>query len=205
MRRNQSSCATGTTTKMSSLKWVPMVWKRFMSNIQALKKGVAQLHATTPKPENGLGSSDMKIVKVPNKILTTPGVPVVIAPPVNFIKNMGALMILKHGAGLAANQVGINQTFFIANFGSEFTVCINPKIIRHGKQILETPEGCLSILDNHGQFIYKMIKRWEVIDVSYYTMDGFYSGNKTLRTFKRFEAKLFQHEMDHMKGVLCNA
>ena len=158
MGENRLNYAADITSKMLKLKPVVMVWKKFILSIEALKKNVMRLRGGIPKPESGPNLDSMKIIAAPNQILITPGERVVIAPPVLFIKKMGDLMIMKHGVGLSANQVGINQTFFVANFEHKFTVCINPKIIQHGNQILETPEGCLSILDQRGRFIYKMKK-----------------------------------------------
>lgn len=154
--------------------------------------------------DNGLNFEDLTLVMAPAKCLRTPGIVVQTAPDEHLIKKMGRLMVNVGGAGLAANQVGINSTFFIAKFDGKLTLCINPKIVNHGKQELETPEGCLSIRDKKGKIIYRPNKRWAVIDVSYSTMDGHYGFKIINCTLKRWEAKLFQHEMDHMEGKLCN-
>jgi len=112
---------------------------------------------------------------------------------------MQLLMGLKNGIGLSANQVGISQSFFIANFKDGFEIVINPEIIMHGKEEIVENEGCLSILDKKGKPIYKPKKRWAVITVSYLSFNGACN-----RTFKRLDARIFQHEMDHLNGKLCH-
>lgn len=103
------------------------------------------------------------------------------------------------GIGLAANQVGISRRFFVAKIGGKFGAFINPVIMNHGKAEEEEPEGCLSILDENGEFIFKPKKRWSVIDVIYW------DEQKRLfkKTLKRLDARIFQHEVDHLDGRLC--
>jgi peptide deformylase len=156
-----------------------------------------QNHTDNPE-ENQL----MDVVLAPDKRLLTPAEPMADRPAASTIVDMWRLLKAKHGAGLAANQVGLPGAFFIARFSFGPAVCINPRIVRHGKELLETHEGCLSVLDGLGQTIFKPKKRWAVVDVEYSTMAGL---NTTIeRTLKRMDARIFQHEMDHMAGRLCH-
>lgn len=108
-------------------------------------------------------------------------------------------MIENNGVGLAANQIGKSERFFVANINGRFGLFVNPKIVSHGKELVEQPEGCLSILGEDGKPTYKPKKRYAVITVHYWDK------NKTLveETLKRLDARIFQHEMDHLDGKLC--
>lgn len=141
----------------------------------------------------------MDIVLHPDKKLRKPTETMTHIPSAEFIEEMRQFMILKRGVGLAANQIGITDSFFIANFSFGFEVCVNPEIIQTGREIMESPEGCLSILDEKGRFIFKPKKRNAVITVTYTAM----SGALLKKTLKRLDAKIFQHEMDHLAGRLC--
>lgn len=141
----------------------------------------------------------MKILTHPNEVLTTPSTLVEAVEMDDLIaqaKEMLKILITpngwSNGVGLAAPQVGINKRFFVIADGSE--IVINPTILRTGKEIVYPREGCLSIPH---KFINK--KRYAVLDAEYM------NGEKKLirRTFKRLEAQIFQHEMDHLDGVLC--
>ncbi len=141
----------------------------------------------------------MNVFKKGSKVLKTccEDVTEVISP--ETIADMKKTMAENHGVGLSANQVGICKRFFVANIGTKFGVFINPEIIGNGKEELEQLEGCLSILGKDGKPIYKPKKRWAVITVTYQDEKG--QGHK--ETLKRFDARIFQHEMDHLNGRLC--
>jgi len=144
---------------------------------------------------------NMNIVKIPDKILFTKLAYVEKPPTQNLIDEMERLMEINIGVGLAASQIGINQAFFVAKLRQGFTVCINPQITDHGREEITEYEGCLSILDAKGNVIRKPKKRWAVIDVIYFPLnprEGLCS-----ETLKRMDARIFQHEMDHLEGRLC--
>ena len=96
------------------------------------------------------------------------------------------------GIGLAAPQVGVNTRIFVIATDSLDVVVINPKIIKvSGGEVME--EGCLSI-----PHLLVDVKRpttiWaEFTDEYNRTMEARLSG---------LEAKVFQHETDHLNGVL---
>lgn len=101
---------------------------------------------------------------------------------------------LKHGnvvVGLAAPQIGINKQMFLA-MGK---VYINPKLYDHAGEI-KAREGCLSLKDDEitETTRSKMVKlRW--FDVSRKLHTGIFEGN---------QAVVIQHELDHLRGVMCN-
>lgn len=121
--------------------------------------------------------------------------------------------ILKNGenaAGLAAPQIGLNKRFFGSKeIGSgEISVFINPRIEKkHGEKIYlklvdekkeETDflEGCLSFPKFFGT-----VKRFLKIDVSWLEIEKDKLMNKK-RTLEGFEAIVWQHESDHLDGIV---
>ena len=93
--------------------------------------------------------------------------------------------------GLAANQCGINYRFFI--FSWKFLrVAINPIIVKHGKEIVISKEGCLSYPLQTAE-----VERFTVIDVEYTNLNG----NKENKTLKSEASFVFQHELDHLNGI----
>jgi peptide deformylase len=142
----------------------------------------------------------MEILQHTEQVLNQPTNEVTDEIDHKILLEMKQVMDKVRGLGLAANQAGINKRFFIAMFPCiGYQVCINPKILRHGKELVESQEGCLSILGEDGKPIYKPKKRWAVIDVEY--KDS--AGRTVKQTLKRLSAKIFQHEIDHLNGKLC--
>lgn len=102
------------------------------------------------------------------------------------------------GVGIAGPQVGIlRRIVAVQRFdknGEPFEVYPNISITKVFGDPVPGPEGCLSVPDRHGE-----IYRWRDIEISY-------SSPKTLRdTAERitgFTAVIFQHECDHLQGIL---
>jgi peptide deformylase len=99
------------------------------------------------------------------------------------------------GIGLAAPQIGVSQRVIIYQLPEEnepVRVIINPKIVsRKGEQI--GPEGCLSIPRLQGE-----VKRAnEVIVKGVDTL-----GRPVRRRARELEARVIQHEVDHLEGIL---
>lgn len=97
------------------------------------------------------------------------------------------------GVGLASTQIGLEERFFVAKNGQKFISVINPKILSQGKRTKKYFEGCLSIPGTWGE-----VKRYTNIKVSYQDEVG-----KTVtRALKGVLAWIFQHELDHLNGIL---
>lgn len=144
---------------------------------------------------------ELTIVEHPNEILTSHNIDAQIEDiSYDLIESMYKLMVDKNGVGLAAPQIGINKKFFIYSIDKSIKnlkIVLNPKIIRHGKDVEYITEGCLSVPGQH-----KQLKRWRVIDVEYTELkEGKILLTKV--TLKGWEAKVFQHEFDHLQGILC--
>jgi peptide deformylase len=104
-------------------------------------------------------------------------------------------MIANHGAGLAAPQVGIPQSFFVIQHGlMEHNIIVNPEWqpAEDSKQY-EAEEGCLSF---PGLFV--KVNRYDKINVQYQYVDG----KVYTDTLDGFAAHVFQHESDHLVGTL---
>ena len=108
------------------------------------------------------------------------------------------------GVGIAGPQVGINRRVVAVQRldkpGEPFQVYPNIRITAVRGEKEEGREGCLSVPGRRG-----MVMRWRDIDISYTLVRA--SGNAvetkdTAETIKGFTAVIFQHECDHLDGVL---
>ncbi len=108
--------------------------------------------------------------------------------------------------GMAAPQVGINQRIFVTEIRRTKTrsekycdlarVFINPKMISKSKRQTILMEGCGSL--DFGR-LFGPVKRPEEITVEAYGLDG----KKFRLTAKGLLAKIIQHEIDHLDGIIC--
>ena len=113
---------------------------------------------------------------------------------VEFVEKMAATMYaIDNGVGLAAPQVGINKRLFIIDFGKGLTVYINPEIISSSPLTSVEEEGCLSLPE-----ITAVVERSVSVEVKYFDMEG----NVIEEELDEFAARAFQHELDHLDGIL---
>lgn len=112
------------------------------------------------------------------------------------INAMERVMDKAGGVGLSANQVGLSDPFFIMKPpGGELQVFVNPQLVSVTKESLTEEEGCLSVPG-----IFVGVERHTGVQVRY--MDLF--GDDVVQNFSGFEARIIQHEMDHLDGVLIS-
>ncbi len=111
----------------------------------------------------------------------------------SLVLDMQETMNAANGIGLAAAQVGALKRIIIIKLNGESFVMINPSITskKRKKDILE--EGCLSIPGR-----YLDIKRWSEIGVKATDIEG----RELKMDFKDLPARIFQHELDHLNGIL---
>lgn len=109
-----------------------------------------------------------------------------------IINEMKKILVKYNGLALAANQIGINLSIFIAKPKSKFYIFINPELIDGKKESIKE-EGCLSIDKKWG-----LVKRFEEVKIKYQDIKG---KAKTLKA-KGLLAHIIQHEIDHLNGVL---
>ena len=102
------------------------------------------------------------------------------------------------GVGIAGPQVGISRRVVaVQRFdkeGEPFEVYPNIRITARRGEPEPGPEGCLSVPGRRGT-----VSRYREIDISYTAMP---EGCDTVETITGFTAVIFQHECDHLDGVL---
>jgi len=121
----------------------------------------------------------------------------------DLIADMIETMKALNGAGLAAPQIGVSQRVVIFGFEENprypdadavpFTILINPKLTPIGKEMDEDWEGCLSVPGMRGVVPRYTRLRYEGFDVE---------GKPIDRTVDGFHARVVQHEVDHLDGIL---
>jgi peptide deformylase len=109
-----------------------------------------------------------------------------------LIADMAETMDAARGVGLAAPQIGRLIRLFVYDVGDGPNAVINPRILRTSGENVGT-EGCLSIPRLQGE-----VARAQKVVVSW--MDA--RGKRHKRTVEDFTARVFQHEIDHLHGVL---
>jgi len=115
-----------------------------------------------------------------------------------LLDDMRQTMADADGLGLAANQVGVSTRLFIMGIPQEeegeieLIEVINPVIeARRGE--IKYEEGCLSFPE-----VYQQVLRAAEIDVTYADREG----QTQARTFNGLASVCFQHELDHLDGVV---
>lgn len=110
-----------------------------------------------------------------------------------------SLLLTDGGVGIAAPQVGINRNIiWVQRFdkvGEPLEYFINPKILWRSEIQNLGPEGDLSIPYFNG-----LIYRSKVIQLEFYDWDG----QKHSEMVEGFTAVIFQHEIDHLSGILIS-
>lgn len=136
--------------------------------------------------------NDEAILRAPNVELSFP-LPSEIR---ELIEDMELTVKRAPGIGLAAPQVGHNLALAIIRleeFGLGSFALVNPKIISRSIKKTVMEEGCLSIPKVFGN-----VKRPARVEVTGYTPDG----QRLHLKADRLLAKVLQHEIDHLNGVL---
>lgn len=108
---------------------------------------------------------------------------------------------LRPGMGLAAPQLGVNERFFVVcheetenNFKNY--ILINPKMISHSEELIYASEGegCLSV----NREVPGIVPRYARVTFTGFDLDG-----NMVKYRAREELSIaFQHEMDHLNGIL---
>lgn len=100
------------------------------------------------------------------------------------------------GVGIAAPQVGVNRRMvLVQRFDKEdkpFEVFINPEILWQSELMQKGPEGDLSF-EERGE-----VMRHYAVQIRYYNMEG----EEITEILEGFTAVIFQHERDHLDGIL---
>jgi peptide deformylase len=110
----------------------------------------------------------------------------------SLVDEMLATMYAAPGVGLAANQIGVMRRLFVYDAGDGPKAIVNPQIVESsGEWAFE--EGCLSVPD----LSFPIVRPKDVHLVGY-DLDG----NEISIEASEYLARVFQHEMDHLDGIL---
>jgi peptide deformylase len=120
-----------------------------------------------------------------------------------LIDALVATTAASNGVGIAAPQVSESYRLFIVASRPnprypnaptmEPTAMINPQIIAHSTEVVKGWEGCLSIPGIRG-----LVPRYQAIEVEYTSRDG----QLHRQELTDFVARIFQHEYDHLEGLV---
>lgn len=111
----------------------------------------------------------------------------------SLVDLMIAMMHFNLGVGLAAPQIGEPLKLFVAEYENKLYVIANPKIEWRSFDREVGMEGCLSIPSRN-----EYIERSKSIGISGIDRHG----NKTEMDIEGYLARIFQHEIDHLNGIL---
>ncbi|MFA6131584.1 MAG: peptide deformylase [Patescibacteria group bacterium] len=139
----------------------------------------------------------LTILTNPNPILrdvSKPVEPAEILRPAfqKFLDEMIETMV-KDGVGLAAPQVGVGKRFIIVQTKSGPQAFINPKIFSTSIRKVSSEEGCLSVPG-----VWGIVKRHSKVKVKALNR----LGEKVIIKASGLESIIFQHEIDHLDGIL---
>lgn len=119
---------------------------------------------------------------------------------ISFINKMTNHLVEKeNGAGLSAVQIGKHFRIFAIKLFKQnpnnppIEIFINPKVSLKGEVKSIREEGCLSIPGT-----YKKVPRYKRVRVKYLTPEG----KEKKENFSGYEARIIQHELDHLNGIL---
>ncbi len=110
----------------------------------------------------------------------------------SLVDSMIETMYAAPGSGLAANQVGVQRRIFVYDAGEGARTVINPRILESdGEWVYD--EGCLSIPG----------LSWEIVRPNAVHLVGLdLDGNEISIEATELEGRVFQHELDHLDGIL---
>ncbi|MEM8828179.1 MAG: peptide deformylase [Cyanobacteria bacterium P01_G01_bin.19] len=120
-----------------------------------------------------------------------------------LIKILTNTAIARNGVGIAAPQISQSyRLFIISSHPSDRyphapkmspTAMIDPRILSHSQEVVKDWEGCLSVPNVRG-----LVPRYKEIEVEYLTQEGVLKR----QVLTDFIARIFQHELDHLDGIL---
>ena len=139
----------------------------------------------------------LPVLKYPDIILKTKAKEVsnITEADRKLVRDMIDTMYAENGVGLAANQVGVLKQVFVASAdqvrGQEM-VFFNPVLIKK-EGVIKEFEGCLSVPE-----FYEPVKRAKKVWMRAMTLDGDIVEVKG----EGLVSRIFQHEIDHLNGIL---
>ncbi|MBW3592326.1 MAG: peptide deformylase [Actinobacteria bacterium] len=118
-------------------------------------------------------------------------------PLATLVERMGALMRDARGVGLAATQVGILQRVLVYQLAEDApaTALVNPRIVSMSDERETADEGCLSL---GASTVIAPVARATRVAVEAQSP----SGEPLTLEAEGLEARVIQHEVDHLDGIL---
>jgi len=112
-----------------------------------------------------------------------------------FFKDMEETMIATKGVGISAPQVGVNERICLITINDQKDTfpMINPVILEKSEETGTETEGCLSLPRQWGPVARSILVKVKFIDAK---------GKEQVMIFEDFEARIVQHETDHLNGIL---
>lgn len=140
----------------------------------------------------------LDIITDPNPILRKVSVPVdpkeINTPAFQALcDDMSLTMVERDGVGLAAPQIGRNIRLIVVTDHGKPVCMINPTIIKPSWSKEWGEEGCLSVPNKYGQ-----VRRHKRLHCRFVDRDG----NERTIAASGLMARVIQHEIDHLDGVL---
>jgi len=138
-----------------------------------------------------------KVVLDPHPVLRAIAEPVekIDQEVLTLLDDMADTMYEANGIGLAAPQVGVSKRIVLVDYGDEYgglIELINPEIVEKSGSVVDV-EGCLSIPGIRGH-----VERFDKLTVHFLNRKG----QKIEMKPEGYFARVFQHEIDHLNGIL---
>lgn len=111
----------------------------------------------------------------------------------DLVEDLWETMAAEGGVGLAAPQVGQSLRLFVTGVKGEQLACFNPTLVTSSEKRIPWEEGCLSLPRLLGEVIRPAAVTLEYQDAA---------GQTCQRAADDLLARVFQHELDHLDGIL---
>jgi peptide deformylase len=111
----------------------------------------------------------------------------------DLVRRMAETMYEENGVGLAAPQIGVDKRVIVFDVDENLAALCNPVIIEYGEEIATDEEGCLSVPG-----VSVPVERATRVVCTGQTLEG----HEITIEAEEFLARVLQHEIDHLDGVL---
>ena len=142
----------------------------------------------------------LEIIEFPNRVLTNLSTPIDVFDHSveQLVKSMIETMYVHGGVGLAAPQVGVSKTVVIidpsaGDVANQLLILVNPRVIWRSEEMDASDEGCLSLPG-----VTLKVPRSLSVTIEYHDIKGVLNNV----TCAGFDARIAQHEIDHIDGIM---
>lgn len=137
----------------------------------------------------------MDIVTYPEEVLRQEAEPIdeITDEVRDLAEKMTETMFRQEGIGLAAPQIGVNKRLIVVDLEDDFHILVNPEIAEESEEEESMEEGCLSVPGPEAP-----VNRAKEVVVKGINLDG----EEVELHREGLAARVFQHEVDHVNGIL---